>query len=217
MQQSLAANPNLKIVLCEPFVAQTGHVLDNPTLWNAEIKKRQAAVERLAAKYHAPGRPLLRGCLTHAIAHSSQPVTYWIWDGIHPTYAGHELMAEEWLRTVNQFYYSGKAAAAPHGRRCPCRSARAQGALSFSSAQPSDNRNPIVLGWTFKTGTPKVVVTSLGYLNDGATGAAATHTVGIYDAATKDASRARRLRDDGRRRFGRDAPDVHLCQTRPSR
>ena len=107
LQQALAANPNFKIVLCEPFVAQTGHVLENPTLWNAEVKKRQAAVERLAVKYHAPVVHFQR-MFDDAIAHSSQPVTYWIWDGIHPTYAGHELMAEEWLRTVNQFYYSGK-------------------------------------------------------------------------------------------------------------
>ena len=104
LQQSLAANPSLKIVLCESFVAQTGHIMENPTLWNAEIKKRQDVVERLAAKYHAPVvhfQPMFDA----AIAHSSQPVTYWIWDGIHPTYAGHELMAEAWLRTVNQFYY----------------------------------------------------------------------------------------------------------------
>ena len=108
LQQARAANPNIKLVLCEPFIAQTGHVLENPALWNAEIKTRQAAVERLAAKYHAPVvyfQPLFDA----AIAHSKQPITYWIWDGIHPTYAGHELMAEEWLRTVNQFYFSGKA------------------------------------------------------------------------------------------------------------
>ena len=179
MQQALAANPNLKIVLCEPFVAQAGHVLDNPTLWNGEIRKRQAVVERLAVKYHAPVVHFQR-MFDAAIAHSSQPVTYWIWDGIHPTYAGHELMAEEWLRTVNQFYYSGKPP-----RPVAVIPKPTQGALSFFYAQPSDNLNPIVLGGTFKTGPANVIVTSLGYLNDGATGAAATHTVGVYDTATQ--------------------------------
>ena len=190
LQQSLAANPNLKIVLCESFVAQTGHVLENPALWNAEIKKRQDVVERLAAKYHAPVvhfQPMFDA----AIAHSSQPVTYWIWDGIHPTYAGHELMAEEWLRTVNQFYYSGKtpprptvAAAAP-SPAAPAATTKRQGALSFGTSQASNNTSVIVLGWTFQTGASPVSVTSLGYLNDGATGAAATHTVGLYDGTTK--------------------------------
>jgi phospholipase/lecithinase/hemolysin len=28
------------------------------------------------------------------------PFEYWIWDGVHPTYRGHQLMAGEWLRVV---------------------------------------------------------------------------------------------------------------------
>ena len=105
LQQAVAADPNLKLVLCEPFVAQTGHVMDHPEQWNAEIKLRQAAVERLAAKYHAPVVHF-QLMFNAAISHSKQPVTFWVWDGIHPTYAGHQLMADEWLRTVNRFYYS---------------------------------------------------------------------------------------------------------------
>ena len=105
LQQTVAANPNVKLVLCEPFVAQTGHIMEHPQQWNAEIKLRQAVVERLAAKYHAPVVHF-QVMFDEAISHSKQPVTFWIWDGIHPTYAGHQRMADEWLRTVNQFYYS---------------------------------------------------------------------------------------------------------------
>jgi lysophospholipase L1-like esterase len=101
--QAKAANPALKIVLCEPFTEPTGHVLDNPTLWATEIRARQEAVGRLASKYHAPVVHF-QAVLDAAVAHSHQPITYWVWDGIHPTYAGHELMAEEWLRTVSRFY-----------------------------------------------------------------------------------------------------------------
>jgi lysophospholipase L1-like esterase len=28
------------------------------------------------------------------------PADYWIWDGIHPTYSGHQLMADEWARVA---------------------------------------------------------------------------------------------------------------------
>jgi len=28
------------------------------------------------------------------------PAEYWIWDGMHPTHAGHQPMADEWLRVV---------------------------------------------------------------------------------------------------------------------
>ena len=182
LQQALAANPNVRFVLGEPFIAQAGHVLENPTRWNAEIQKRQAAVERLAIKYHAPVVHYQK-VFNDAIAHSAQPVTFWVWDGIHPTYAGHELMAEEWLRTVNRFYFSGKPP--PRPTVTATAKPKVPGALSFGSARASHNASPLVLGWGFTTGSVKVAVTSLGYLNDGATGASATHTVGIYDVATR--------------------------------
>jgi len=28
------------------------------------------------------------------------PAEYWIWDGVHPTYSGHQLMADEWTRAM---------------------------------------------------------------------------------------------------------------------
>jgi phospholipase/lecithinase/hemolysin len=28
------------------------------------------------------------------------PADYWIWDRVHPTYRGHQLMADEWERAV---------------------------------------------------------------------------------------------------------------------
>jgi lysophospholipase L1-like esterase len=30
------------------------------------------------------------------------PADYWIWDGVHPTVAGHELMAREWMKQVEK-------------------------------------------------------------------------------------------------------------------
>ena len=32
------------------------------------------------------------------------PAEYWIWDGVHPTYRGHQVMADEWVRTVREFW-----------------------------------------------------------------------------------------------------------------
>ena len=30
------------------------------------------------------------------------PAEYWLFDGVHPCYAGHQLMADEWVRTVKE-------------------------------------------------------------------------------------------------------------------
>jgi lysophospholipase L1-like esterase len=27
-----------------------------------------------------------------------------VWDGMHPTYCGQQLMADEWIRTVQEFW-----------------------------------------------------------------------------------------------------------------
>jgi phospholipase/lecithinase/hemolysin len=58
-------------------------------------------VERLATKYHAPVvrlQPILDAACAHA------PAQYWLWDGVHPDYCGHYLLAQEWIRVVNSFY-----------------------------------------------------------------------------------------------------------------
>lgn len=35
---------------------------------------------------------------------SRAPAEHWIWDGVHPTYSGHQIMADEWERTVREFW-----------------------------------------------------------------------------------------------------------------
>ena len=32
------------------------------------------------------------------------PADYWVWDSVHPTYRGHQLMADEWERVVREFW-----------------------------------------------------------------------------------------------------------------
>jgi phospholipase/lecithinase/hemolysin len=35
-------------------------------------------------------------------AYKKNSVEYWIWDGVHPTIFGHELMAREWIKTMSK-------------------------------------------------------------------------------------------------------------------
>jgi lysophospholipase L1-like esterase len=101
LAETVAALPTTRIVLGEPFVLPVGKHLESYAKDRAEIEKRQQIVARLAAKYHLP---LIRYQQLFDEACKKAPADHWSWDGIHPTYAGHGLMAHEWLKTVDAFW-----------------------------------------------------------------------------------------------------------------
>jgi lysophospholipase L1-like esterase len=88
------ANPKIKLVLCAPFVKPTGTV-------NEDIRKRQEIVAKLAQKH---GAALVQFQPVFDEAAKRAPADYWIWDNVHPTYRGHQLMADEWKRVVREFW-----------------------------------------------------------------------------------------------------------------
>lgn len=94
-----AANPKLKIVLCEPFVEPGKNTSGNLAAWQEDVKKLQEVVQRLAVKYQAPVVHLQK---VFDDAKQRADIYYWVWDGIHPTYAGQQLLAEAWLKTVRE-------------------------------------------------------------------------------------------------------------------
>jgi len=105
LQDTVAALPGVKIVLCEPFILPVGKVKDRWEEWQSDIRKRQAVVGKLATKYHAP---VVHFQKVFNDACKRAPANYWIWDGVHPTYSGHQLMADEWVRVVDQFWKEGR-------------------------------------------------------------------------------------------------------------
>lgn len=96
---TVQALPNVKLVICEPFMLPR----------TDKIRLFQEVAKRLAEKYHAP---LVR--LQNVFEEAEKRANprgdgkYWIWDTVHPTYSGHQLIADEWIRTVEAFYGSGK-------------------------------------------------------------------------------------------------------------
>jgi lysophospholipase L1-like esterase len=94
LMQAEAANPKIKLVLCAPFVKPTGKV-------HEDIRKRQEIVARLAKKY---GAALVQFQPVFDEAAKRAPADYWVWDNVHPTYRGHQLMADEWERVVRGFW-----------------------------------------------------------------------------------------------------------------
>jgi lysophospholipase L1-like esterase len=67
------------------------------------MPQMDAVVEKLANKYHAP---VVHFQKVFDDALKRAPIDYWIWDGVHPTYSGHQLMADEWKRVYKSFYDS---------------------------------------------------------------------------------------------------------------
>ena len=80
-----------RIVLVEPFCLPTGVVTP---AWREDLDPRIAAVVGLAEEFDAARVPLDRA-MADAAARADPAA--WTTDGVHPTPAGHALIAGEWL------------------------------------------------------------------------------------------------------------------------
>jgi lysophospholipase L1-like esterase len=101
LEDTARALPGVKLVLGEPFGLPVGGLKDRWDECRAQLAKRQEIVARLAAKH---GAALVRYQKAFDEAVRRAPADYWIWDGVHPTYSGHQVMADEWVRTVDRFW-----------------------------------------------------------------------------------------------------------------
>ncbi len=100
LDQLRTANPDVKIILGTPFVAQVGRIgsKDNYHQRKALIAECANVVRHIASDYHATlldFEKMFNGL-------TEQNASYWIWDGIHPTAAGHQKMADLWLGAMTR-------------------------------------------------------------------------------------------------------------------
>lgn len=100
------ALPNIKILIMEPFAlpatATMGELPDGSDKYAAfrqETEKRAAAAKRVAEKYSLEFLPLQK-LLDDAAAKTAPE--YWLGDGVHPTEAGHAMIAKEWLKAFDR-------------------------------------------------------------------------------------------------------------------
>jgi lysophospholipase L1-like esterase len=89
---------NAEIVICEPFVLPVTE--EQKTAWREDLDPKIQAARELAREFNAVYIPF--DGIFAAAAAKADPV-FWAEDGVHPTYSGHALMAENWLRAVGAF------------------------------------------------------------------------------------------------------------------
>jgi lysophospholipase L1-like esterase len=94
LEDSRHALPGLRFVLCEPFVLPCGVVGPG---WKEDVDKRRAIVVGLASEFDAVFVPF-QSVFDEACRLA--PATHWAPDGVHPSPAGHQLMADAWLSAV---------------------------------------------------------------------------------------------------------------------
>jgi lysophospholipase L1-like esterase len=91
---------NATIVLCEPFILfgeQTG-VVNKFGNFSAATQDLQARTRRLSDKHQTLWLPL-QGAFDYA-EQQYKGLQKWVHDGIHPTAAGHMIIAREWLKLM---------------------------------------------------------------------------------------------------------------------
>ena len=88
--------PEVKLVICEPFVLRCGVVDDK---WFPIMDEFRAAACRQADVFGVPLVPFQK-MFDEAV--KKAPPEYWAADGVHPTIAGHWLMAKTWHEVVNK-------------------------------------------------------------------------------------------------------------------
>jgi lysophospholipase L1-like esterase len=101
LDKTKARFPGILFVLCNPFILPVGKVKDNWDAYKTDLEKRQIIVKNISKQYNTvfvDFQEVFNKSCKRANA------DYWIWDGVHPTVAGHELMAREWIKQVKKHF-----------------------------------------------------------------------------------------------------------------
>ncbi len=104
IEEVLEALPTIKIMLLEPFVLYNK---DTDGVYSAgcyenlrrDVEEKAAVVKKIAEKYSLAFVPLQE---KFDSVYNPENPNYWLFDGVHPTAAGHALIAKEWLKKFEE-------------------------------------------------------------------------------------------------------------------
>lgn len=98
LKRTREALPDVKLIVCEPFVLMSGTVLQNKNKWFPEFTTRQKFAREVSDQAAATWVPF-QEMFDEAVASGTAPEKL-AKDGVHPTALGHEMMAKIWRKTV---------------------------------------------------------------------------------------------------------------------
>ncbi len=93
--------PGVKFMLLEPFVTHGGAVDDKFDAFYADVRDHVDALRRVAEEFGVPVVPL-QAAFDEAV--KLAPPDYWTIDGVHPTSAGHALIAKNWIGCFRKYF-----------------------------------------------------------------------------------------------------------------
>jgi lysophospholipase L1-like esterase len=94
LERTRGALPDVKLVVCEPFVLRCGAITDD---WFPAFDGYRAAAARVARAHGATWVPF-QTMFDEAVKYA--PPEHWAKDGVHPSASGASLMAHAWLHAV---------------------------------------------------------------------------------------------------------------------
>ena len=99
IEEIKAALPNIKILIMEPFCLRGTATEADWEQFRGEVEKRAASARKVAEKYGLGFLPLQADL--DALA-QTMPAADILYDGVHPTYAGHTLISRKWIAAFEE-------------------------------------------------------------------------------------------------------------------
>ena len=102
LDSAIAQNPNLKLIIIEPFILPVGRYKENYDTFMKVFCRKQNIVKEIANDYGAIFIPIQKRLEKLVSDYASvlkdnycdvDPMEYWLWDGVHPTEAMHGFIA----------------------------------------------------------------------------------------------------------------------------
>lgn len=99
IKHTLKELPDVKIVIMQPFLLKGSATESNYDEFRREVEVVADMAKKIAEKYSLLFVPL-QADFDEALKEA--PAEYWLADGVHPTLAGSQLIADKWLKVVKE-------------------------------------------------------------------------------------------------------------------